>query len=86
MFKHKPIMTGLETNVDSAVAVIRDAGLPHPGEELLDCFIHEPVDPEQAASYLLRKLSLGLADFLADWVQLVSACKLSSAPYQACIN
>jgi hypothetical protein len=84
--KHKAIMTVPETNVDAAVAVIRDAGLPHPGEELLDCFIHESLNPEQAASSLLQKSSLGLGAFLADWVELVSACKLSSAPYHACIN
>lgn len=74
------------TNVDLAVAAIRDAGFPHPGEELLECFIHESADPEQAASYLLQTSSLGLAAFLADWVDLVSACKFSSVPFHACLN
>ncbi|KAK4157591.1 kinase-like domain-containing protein [Chaetomidium leptoderma] len=66
------------TKMDLALAAIHDADLPHPGGELLDCFIRQSVDREQAAAYLLQKCSsdrgkAGPAAFLADWTELILA-------------
>jgi hypothetical protein len=66
--------------VHAALVAIHDAELAHPGGELLDCFVSEAVDKEQAANYLLQRCSGKhgpglLAAFLSDWTQLISACK-----------
>jgi hypothetical protein len=67
----------ISTNVQAALMAIQDADLPHPGGELLDCFIQESVDRERAARFLLDHPDL--ATFLADWRKLISLCKLSGA-------
>ncbi|SPQ21779.1 a4c82a13-a3d1-47be-8447-19bb477f167b [Thermothielavioides terrestris] len=65
-------------NAASALAAIRDADLPHPHGPLLEAFVHEFVDNERAASYLLQRCSAdpgsgGLTAFLTDWIELISA-------------
>jgi hypothetical protein len=74
-------------NAASALAAIRDADLPHPHGPLLEAFVHEFVDNERAASYLLQRCSAdpgsgGLTAFLTDWIELISACKLSCCFYR----
>jgi hypothetical protein len=74
------------STAEDALATIRDAGLAHPGGALLECFIWEAVDKQQAARYLLEKCPPGqgngrLAAFLDDWMRLISACKLARLSY-----
>lgn len=73
-------------NVDIADTTIREADLEYPGEELLDCFIREAVDPDRAARYFLQQCSLGLPAFIKDWVEVILACKASSTPFYSCLN
>jgi hypothetical protein len=84
-------MTVPSANVELALAAIRDADLPHPDGELLECFIDQAVDPEKAASYLLEKCPTdqhhaGLTAFLSEWIELVSACKPSSSCITRCAS
>jgi hypothetical protein len=73
-------MSTVTLAVQTALAAIHDADLPHPNGELLDCFISEAADKNQAAAYLLRKISeedgdAGLAGFLSEWTALIASCE-----------
>ncbi|KAK4242240.1 hypothetical protein C8A03DRAFT_40369 [Achaetomium macrosporum] len=65
-------------DVRAALAAIYDADLPHPGGHLLECFVDEAVDKDQAARYLLDRCPLkdgaaGLDAFLSQWTELITA-------------
>lgn len=73
-------MDSLAGDLERALDAIRSAHLPHPDGPLLERFLEDAADPEQAAKYMLRRCVVGRvnADFIAllsDWKQLLAACK-----------
>lgn len=72
-------MTGYSDDFDMAQAVIRTLDLPHPDGQLLECFLQDSVDHEQAADYMLRRCGFGknhagMTSFLSDWKELIAIC------------
>ncbi|KAK8073228.1 hypothetical protein PG994_004127 [Apiospora phragmitis] len=67
------------TDLDRVLAAIRSAGLRYPDEELLESFLYDSIDTEQAARYALQTCSatrgggLDLTPLLSDWKRLIAA-------------
>ncbi len=63
-----------------ALAIIYGAKLKHPDLPLVECFIQDATDGDQAAKYLLRTCTNDLegvkfSRFVNDWKALVKQCK-----------
>jgi hypothetical protein len=74
---------------DVALEVVRSAKLPHPDGPLLECFLEESIDHDEAARYLLRRCSgdsAGLGVFLSDWKQLVSTCEYPAVSIRSVVE
>lgn len=70
----------MESDKSRALRIVRNAGLVHPGLPLVEAFLNDAVDGEQAASYLLQEYvdngsDAELTRFLKDWKDLVILCK-----------
>ncbi|KAI0839737.1 kinase-like protein [Hypoxylon sp. FL0890] len=65
-------------NFERAIRLVQGTYLPHPGGELLMCFLNESVDNDRAARYLLRVCetseneTAGLSAVLSRWKRLVA--------------
>ncbi|PNY27012.1 Uncharacterized protein TCAP_03063 [Tolypocladium capitatum] len=71
-------MADTASDLDRALETIRSVHLPHPEGPLLECFLQDAIDPEQAARYMLRRCFVGrdgldLTPLLSDWKQLIAA-------------
>lgn len=62
------------------LAIIRNAHLRYPDEELLECFLEDSIDPAATAHYVLQRCECavandnGLMRLLSDWKQLIASC------------
>lgn len=76
----------METNTTLALRIIHDAQLAqlaHPDLPLVESFLYDAIDGNQAALYLLRTCAddtagTKLCQFVEDWKALVKQCKRSS--------
>lgn len=81
-------MAHVASDLDRALETIRSVHLPHPDGALLECFLQDAIDPEQAAHYMLQRRLAGrdgldLTPFLSDWKQLIAAGKFYKAAESA---
>jgi hypothetical protein len=63
--------------VQNALSLIEDAGLPHPSGPLLASFITEALSPPLAARYVKRRSMQGQGPSLvANWSYIIESSKL----------
>jgi hypothetical protein len=71
-------MAGNECHIEKALQAIKDSSLEYPNDQILECFIEDAADPDDAACYLLQRCTqndgFGVASLLSDWKQLVYFC------------
>lgn len=70
----------MESDRSRALRIARSAELAHPGIPLVEAFLNNAVDCDQAARYLLQTYTdngsdVNLTRLLKDWTDLVSLCK-----------
>ena len=70
----------MESHTDLALRIIRDGKLAHPDLQLVECFIHNAKDCDQAAMYLLQvckddTTGVKFSQFVDDWKVLVKLCE-----------
>ncbi|KAL2020647.1 hypothetical protein VTK56DRAFT_8137 [Thermocarpiscus australiensis] len=66
--------------VHSALSLIENAGLPHPLDSLLSCFVNDAVDPLLAARYVHRGTAADSAQALvADWTCIIESITQKAA-------
>ncbi|KAH7370215.1 hypothetical protein BKA65DRAFT_385634, partial [Rhexocercosporidium sp. MPI-PUGE-AT-0058] len=53
---------GMESDRDRALRILQDADLAHPSIPLLETFLNDAVDGDQAARYLLETYADGKGD------------------------
>jgi len=73
----------METNTTRALRIIHDAQLGHPDLPLVESFLYDAIDGDQAALYLLRTCAndtagTKLCQFVEDWKALVKQSECSS--------
>ncbi|OTA90524.1 hypothetical protein M434DRAFT_397896 [Hypoxylon sp. CO27-5] len=77
------------SNFERATSLVQGAYLPHPGGELLMCFLNESIDNDRAARYLLQicettceNETAGLSAILSQWKRLVAIFIQSQPRFQ----
>jgi hypothetical protein len=70
----------MESDKTRALRIVRNAELVHPGLPLVEAFLSDAVDGDQAARYLLQTYADNGSDanftrFVKDWKDLVRLCK-----------
>lgn len=74
-------MSGHLANPQLGPEAIRRANLAHPNDQLLECFLRDSVDPDEAARHLLQAYPADGQDaadwrgFISDWKRLLSTCE-----------
>lgn len=67
-----------QSRCERALAEIRSSRLQHPYNQLLECFLHDSVDLEATARYMLQRCIDGQEDYdlmplLSEWKNLVGS-------------
>lgn len=67
-------------NVGRALEAIKIARLQHPDDMLLECFLQDAPEPQEAAYYLLQQSYIegnryDFTPFLSDWKELIGSCE-----------
>lgn len=70
----------MESDKARALKIVRNAELVHPSFSLVEAFLYDAVDGDQAARYLLQTYADDGSDanftrFVEDWKDLVRLCK-----------
>jgi hypothetical protein len=70
----------MENDKTLALRMIHNANLSHPDLPLVESFLHDAVDGDQAARYLLHTCvddmtGIKFSQFVEDWKALVKRCK-----------
>ncbi|SPJ79289.1 uncharacterized protein FTOL_07680 [Fusarium torulosum] len=69
-------MADEQSPTEKALEVITNSSLEYPDDQILECFIENSIDPDDAACYLLKRCTRNdgfeVASLLSDWKQLVS--------------
>lgn len=78
-----PELMATETDKTLALRIINQAKLGHPDLPLVGSFLHDAIDGDQAARYLLQTCTddttgAKFSRFVEDWKALVKQCKCSS--------
>lgn len=73
----------MESNTALALRIVHNAELRHPDLPLMESFLYDAVDVDQAARYLLQTCAndtdgTKLNKFVEDWMALVKRCKCLS--------
>ena len=71
----------MESNKSRALSIVQNANLIHPDPSLIETFLNDAVDGDQAARYLLQTYvdkegGINLTRFVHDWKDLVKLCKV----------
>lgn len=74
-------MASITDQVQSTLALINAAKLPHPQGPLLASFILEALNPAVAAQYVSDRFDAGnVSDVVADWRYIVESSESVSKP------
>lgn len=70
----------MESDKVRALSIVRNAELVHPGLPLVEAFLNDAIDGEQAARYLIQtyvddRSNVNFTQFLKDWKDLLRLCK-----------
>ncbi|KAL5589160.1 hypothetical protein FOBRF1_015688 [Fusarium oxysporum] len=71
-------MAESQSRREQTLAVVRSSRLQHPYNQLLECFLHDSIDPEATARYMLQICIDGQEDYdlmplLSEWKKLVGS-------------
>ncbi|CAD6439539.1 2cd55bae-526d-4b9d-80b1-1076a0a5dd3d-CDS [Sclerotinia trifoliorum] len=69
----------MESDKNRVLRIVRNAGLAHPSLPLVEAFLNDTVDGDQAARYLLETYAIDgvhvdFVRFRKDWKDLVRRC------------
>lgn len=71
-------MADNKSHTEQALEAITNSSLEYPDDKILECFIENATDPDDAARYLIQRCTQNngfeVASLLSDWKQLVSLC------------
>ncbi|VUC31919.1 unnamed protein product [Clonostachys rosea] len=71
-------------DVGRALKAIKKARLQHPDDMLLECFLQDAAEPQEAAYYLLQQSYVGgsrdFKPFLSDWKELIASFVFDDPP------
>lgn len=73
-------LRAMESDKTRVLRIVRDTELAHPGLYLVEAFLNDAVDGDQAARYLLQRYAdngsdINFHQFVKDWKELVRLCK-----------
>ena len=71
----------MESDKTRVLRIVRNADLRHPGLPLVEAFLNDAVDGDQAARYLLQTYAdkgndADFTRFVKDWTDLVRLCRI----------